>query len=149
MISNHPETVQKDVEKVEFPTFLQQQPTIIFGRNARELLVLACGGSAALSLWQANSGLQQAWGVEGLLLSALLSALPVVLALVLAFATIGARPLEEWVFVLLAYAVAPKLYLYLPLSEARDSEQEGEQGQRNHEHESQQARVAGLGDPYQ
>jgi hypothetical protein len=106
-------TTAEDVEKVEFPTFLEQQPTIILGCASRELLLLACGGSLSLSVWQLLQGAQTTMG--GIVLSLLFCTLPLGLAALLAFVKVGTHFPEQWVFVFLGYACSPKLYVYSPL----------------------------------
>jgi hypothetical protein len=39
------------VQKEEFPTFLNEQPTIIFGRTGRELLIIVCGIVTGYTTW--------------------------------------------------------------------------------------------------
>ena len=45
------------MQKEEFPTFLNEQPTIIFGRTGRELLIIVCGivGASALAAAAADA----------------------------------------------------------------------------------------------
>jgi len=39
------------MNKEEFPTFLNEQPKVIFGRTGRELLIIVLGIIGAYTLW--------------------------------------------------------------------------------------------------
>ncbi len=39
------------MKKEEFPTFLNEQPTVVFGRTTRELLVILVGLTGAYLVW--------------------------------------------------------------------------------------------------
>jgi uncharacterized membrane protein YhaH (DUF805 family) len=102
------------MKKEEFPTFLNEQPTIIFGRTGRELLVitigLACGYLTWVSLGSFIGGHVLASNIaKGVIVAAIL-----VLAVFVSFFKVATRPLEEWAFVWLFYAIIPKIYLYVP-----------------------------------
>jgi PrgI family protein len=101
------------MKKVEFPTFLNEQPTIIFGLNARQILVMICGIIGGYSLWSFITNLLSNLGWH--IACAVLGACVFLLSIVVAMASIGAKPLEEWLFVWLFYAGMPKIYLYKPL----------------------------------
>jgi hypothetical protein len=103
------------MQKEEFPTFLNEQPKIIFGRTGRELLIIVLGIAAAFTLWQSISSLRSEvwWGAICLLVCALLAIASIVFALV----NIANRPLEVWTAAWLAYVLTPKLYLYRQLEE--------------------------------
>jgi hypothetical protein len=113
------------MKKEEFPTFLNEKPTVIFGRTERELLIMACGIVAGYVVWQNLSKLIP--GIAGALLAGVLAAFCVVLSIVDALVSIGGRPLEEWFFCWLFYVLVPKVYLYKPLEE--DAEQVGSEPQ--------------------
>lgn len=114
------------MKKEEFPTFLNEQPTVIFGRTTRELLIISIGLAGGYLIWLDISGPGLAlailkWGV---------AALPVILSLLVAFVKVATRPLEEWAVIGFSYLVLPKVYLYFPGAEdtqlERDQvEQEG------------------------
>jgi hypothetical protein len=108
------------VKKEEFPTFLNEQPTVIFGRTGRELLIIVCGIVAAYSVW-ANLK-DTVGGVGGQVLSGFLAALIVIIALVIALTNIASRPLEEWIVVWLTYAVMPRVYMYQQPEEEIDED---------------------------
>jgi hypothetical protein len=108
------------VKKEEFPTFLNEQPTIIFGRTGRELLIIVCGIVAAYSVWaNVNDSMKS---IGGQVLSGFLAAVIVIIALVIALTNIGSRPLEEWIVVWLTYVVMPRVYMYQPLEEEIDED---------------------------
>jgi hypothetical protein len=107
------------MQKQEFPTFLNEQPTVIFGRTGRELLIMACGCVAGYNLWQKISPLIPAAWWE--ILSVILAALLVLISIIVALVPIASRPLEEWLICWALYTFMPKLYLYKPLeTEAED-----------------------------
>jgi hypothetical protein len=103
------------MKKEEFPTFLNEKPTVIFGRTERELLIIACGIVLGYTLWQRVSKLIPGFG--GILLGIVLAALCVVLAFIDALVSVAGRTLDEWFFCWLFYMVVPKVYLYRPLEE--------------------------------
>lgn len=100
------------MKKEEFPTFLNEQPTIIFGRTGRELLIIACGLVLGFRVWGDMSTLLP--GFAGTLLSILLTSIVVIASLVLALVKIGYRPLEEWIFSWFIFIASPKVYMYRP-----------------------------------
>lgn len=102
-------------KKEEFPTFLNEQPTIIFGRTARELLVIVVGIVLAYLIWSNISGIRSDVGWQ--ILTWTLTIVPVLLSLLVALVPVGDRPLEEWFFVWLLYIGAPKVYIYKPAEE--------------------------------
>lgn len=111
------------MKKEEFPTFLNEQPTVVFGRTTRELLVILVGLTGAYLVWT-NFG---AFFLPGsdigvLIIKGLLSAVPLIGSLVVAFVKIASRPLEEWAAVGLFYLLTPKVYLYMPLEEPGENE---------------------------
>ena len=103
------------MKKEEFPTFLNEQPTVVFGRTGRELLILASGLSAGYSIWQNIS--KTVVGPGGIVLGIAIAAIPVIIAAVVALVSIAGRPLEEWFFVSVLYAFMPKLFIYIQIEE--------------------------------
>src|SRR5690242_16011280 len=103
------------MKKEEFPTFLNEQPTVVFGRTARELLFIACSIVVAWNIWQVTDSVLGNPGA--LFLRITLAVLPAILGIILALVYVGYRPLEEWLFVWLLYAFTPKIFLYKPLEE--------------------------------
>ena len=118
------------MKKEEFPTFLNEQPTIIFGRTGRELLIIICGIVGAYTSWSSVKGAVP--GIGGGLLSWFIAIVIVVSSLVIALTNIGSRPLEEWVVVWLTYVVMPRVYMYQPLEEEIDEEQSDEKNDSQH-----------------
>lgn len=100
------------MKKEEFPTFLNEQPTIVFGRTGRELLLIACGIILGYRVWGDVSHLLS--GFVGNFLGILLAIIIGILFLVLALLKIGYRPLEEWVFAWFLFIATPRVYLYRP-----------------------------------
>ncbi len=109
-------------KKEEFTTFLNEQPTIIFGRTGRQLLIIVIGIVGATLLWSYIEGFQSSIGWQ--VLSGALAAIPVLLSLVIALIPIASRGMEEWVFVWLLYAVMPRIYLYVPVEEEVEASDE-------------------------
>jgi hypothetical protein len=119
------------MKKEEFPTFLNEQPTIVFGRTGRELLIIVCGLFAGFRMWGDLSVLLP--GVAGNVLGIVLCGAIIVAFLVLALVKAGYRHLEEWLFAWLLFATGPKVYLYKPVVldvELLEEEQEMEQAVR-------------------
>jgi hypothetical protein len=105
------------MKKEEFPTFLNEQPTVVFGRTTRELLIITIGIACGYLLWQ-NITVPAPLGSVGLnILKVICIALIAVLTLSVAFVKIATRPLEEWAIIGFSYVVIPKVYLYLPQEE--------------------------------
>ncbi|HTK08593.1 MAG TPA: hypothetical protein VL485_15605 [Ktedonobacteraceae bacterium] len=113
------------MKKEEFPTFLNEQPTVIFGRTGRELLIIACGLFAAYRVWDKVSNLLPSVG--GSLLAAFLVIMIVIGSLVLALLKVGYRHLEEWVFTWLFFVSMPRVYLYKPWEDEVAYEMESEE----------------------
>lgn len=123
------------MHKEEFPTFLNEQPKIIFGRTGRELLLIVLGVAAAYAFWQGLSGLLPDgwWQPFCLLISALL----LIASAIFASIHVGNRSLEEWAAAWISYVLTPKVYLYQQLDdEAAGTEQQqvAEQQQQEPEH---------------
>jgi len=119
------------MKKEEFPTFLNEQPTVIFGRTARELLIISCGLVGAYVVWVRVGGLLP--GLSGSVLGIMLALIVVVGAFVVALVSVASRSLEEWFFCWLTFVMIPKLYLYRPLEEDIGSSmgEEGVGGENN------------------
>jgi hypothetical protein len=103
------------MKKEEFPTFLNEQPTIIFGRTGRELLIIVCGLVLSLRIWGDMSNLLP--GFAGSFLGILLAIIIVIAFLVLALVKVGYRPPEEWIFAWFIFIASPKVYMYKPWEE--------------------------------
>jgi hypothetical protein len=109
------------MKKEEFPTFLNEQPTVVFGRTTRELLVILIGLTGAYLVWT-NMGLFLGSGIGALLIKGLFSTVPVIGSIIVAFIKIASRPLEEWAAIGVFYFLTPKVYLYMPLEELGESD---------------------------
>ncbi|BCL80635.1 hypothetical protein ccbrp13_31000 [Ktedonobacteria bacterium brp13] len=108
------------MKKEEFPTFLNEQPTVVLGRTSRELLIMLCGCVAGYVLYEYIGDLSASalWGI----LSIVISCIPAVLAIAVALIYIGKRPLEEWFAAWAVYALSPKIYLYKPIMDSPKDE---------------------------
>jgi hypothetical protein len=109
------------MKKEEFPTFLNEQPTVVFGRTTRELLVILIGLTGAYVVWT-NMGLFLGSDIGALVIKGLFSTVPVIGSLIVAFVKIASRPLEEWAAIGVFYFLTPKVYLYMPLEEPGESD---------------------------
>jgi hypothetical protein len=110
------------MKKEEFPTFLNEQPTVVFGRTTRELLVILVGLTGAYLVWT-NVGLVLTGPDIGIaIIKGLLATAPVIGSIVVAFVKIAARPLEEWAAIGVFYFLTPKVYLYMPLEDTGENE---------------------------
>jgi hypothetical protein len=112
------------MKKEEFPTFLNEQPTVVFGRTTRELLIIAVGLASGYLCWQ-HINLDNVF--LAVILRVICITLCVGLAVIVAFVKVSTRPLEEWAIVGFSYLVLPKVYLYIPPEEERGGEVEEEQ----------------------
>jgi|SRR5437899_6268221 hypothetical protein len=110
------------MKKEEFPTFLNEQPTVVFGRTTRELLVILVGLTGAYLVWTNLGSFLPGSDIGVLLIKGLFSTVPLVGSLIVAFVKIASRPLEEWAAIGVFYFLTPKVYLYMPLEEAGESE---------------------------
>jgi Flp pilus assembly protein TadB len=108
------------VQKEEFPTFLNEQPTIMFGRTMRELLVITIGCTLAYVSWQDLSGLS--FGAGTVIIRVIIAAILIVLSIIVALIKVAGRPLEDWAFVLVFYFLTPKVYIYMQQQEKEDSD---------------------------
>ncbi len=91
-----------ELESIEVPLLLKQEPTILFGMTGRQVLVMVCGLAIGFSLWQSLSFFQS---LVGIIFLVCLCGIPAVLV---AFLKIGTRPLEQWVFIVLAWMLVPE-----------------------------------------
>jgi hypothetical protein len=115
------------MKKEEFPTFLNEQPTIIFGRTGRELLVITIGLACGFLTWTGLGTFIGGNVVISDIVKAILVGAIVVCAAIVAFIKVATRPLEEWAFVWLFYAIIPKVYLYIPEEVSMSFETQGAQ----------------------
>jgi len=116
------------MKKEEFPTFLNEQPTIIFGRTGRELLIMVCGAILSYKVWDDVHALLP--NLAGLLLGILLAVIILLFFIVLALVKVGYRPLEEWIFSWFIFVAIPKVYIYKPWEENVEYQDGGEGDER-------------------
>ena len=110
------------MKKEEFPTFLNEQPTVVFGRTTRELLVILVGLTGAYLVWTNVGNLLTGSDVGVIVIKGLFAAVPLIGSLIVAFVKIASRPLEEWAAIGVFYFLTPKVYLYMPLEEPGENE---------------------------
>jgi len=108
------------MKKEEFPTFLNEQPTIIFNRTGRELLIITIGLAVAYVVWGDLGhwipGSSLALGI----LKGLIASIFALAGVIIAFIKVASRPLEEWAFIGLFYLLIPKVYIYMSTEESVD-----------------------------
>src|SRR5438445_162583 len=73
------------MKKEEFPTFLNEQPTVVFGRTTRELLVILVGLTGAYLVWTNLGSFLPGSDIGVLLIKGLFSTVPLVGSLIVAF----------------------------------------------------------------
>jgi hypothetical protein len=110
------------MKKEEFPTFLNEQPTVVFGRTTRELLVILVGLTGAYLVWTNIGNLLTGPDVGVMVIKGLFAVIPLIGSLIVAFVKIASRPLEEWAAIGVFYFLTPKVYLYMPLEEPGENE---------------------------
>ena len=110
------------MKKEEFPTFLNEQPTVVFGRTTRELLVILVGLTGAYLVWTNIGALIQEPDLGVMIIKGLFATVPLIGSLIVAFVKIASRPLEEWAAIGVFYFLTPKVYLYMPLEEPGENE---------------------------
>jgi hypothetical protein len=110
------------MKKEEFPTFLNEQPTVVFGRTTRELLVILVGLTGAYLVWSNLGALMPGSDIGVIFIKGLFAIVPLIGSIVVAFVKIASRPLEEWAAIGVFYFLTPKVYLYMPLEEPRENE---------------------------
>jgi ABC-type nitrate/sulfonate/bicarbonate transport system permease component len=118
------------MKKEEFPTFLNEQPTIIFGRTGRELLVVAIGLGLAYVSWIRLGMLMHGNEIAIDSIKVIIAAIFVLSSVGVAFIKVATRPLEEWAFVWLFYTIVPKVYIYTPTEVNELTEKSGNAAMR-------------------
>ncbi len=118
------------MQKEEFPTFLNEQPVIIFGRTGRELMVMAIGASLAYLLWLDLDKVLGRVSLGEMVIKGIICAAVIILSLIVALVNVAGRPLEEWATVGVLYFLMPKVYLYMPMEETEAEEGEKEKGRK-------------------
>ena len=110
------------MKKEEFPTFLNEQPTVVFGRTTRELLIILIGLTGAYLVWTNVGALIPGPDIGVMFIKGLLAIVPLIGSILVAFVKIASRPLEEWAAIGIFYFLTPKVYLYMPLEEPAEEE---------------------------
>ncbi len=110
------------MKKEEFPTFLNEQPTVVFGRTTRELLIILIGLTGAYLVWTNVGALIPGPDIGVMFIKGLLAIVPLIGSILVAFVKIASRPLEEWAAIGVFYFLTPKVYLYIPLEEPAEEE---------------------------
>lgn len=118
------------MKKEEFATYLNEQPSIIFGRTGRELMVIAIGLSISYLVWGRLNAVLPSANVGGLIIKIAASAIPGIIGLIVALTKIASRPLEEWAFIGLFYVLIPKVYIYMPIDVEESGEKEDDTKQK-------------------
>jgi hypothetical protein len=102
------------MKKEEFPTFLNEQPTVVFGRTTRELLIIVIGLSSGYLFWNFLQSIIHSMAIGAVVLKGSLAAIPIILSLIVALVKIATLHLEEWAVIGLSYLVIPKVFYYMP-----------------------------------
>jgi hypothetical protein len=110
------------MKKEEFPTFLNEQPTVVFGRTSRELLVILVGLTGAYLVWTNLGALIPGSDIGVMFIKGLFAIVPLIGSIIVALVKIASRPLEEWAAIGIFYFLTPKVYLYMPLEESAENE---------------------------
>jgi hypothetical protein len=102
--------------RYQIPTRLQTEDTVLtigsLALTMRQSLILFCGGCVALPCWNGLKPLLSGWGIVGFLLHLVLTAIPLLLALVIALTRLRGRYLEHWAIILWRYWHLPKYLIW-------------------------------------
>ncbi len=102
--------------RYQIPTRLQTEDTVLtiggLALTMRQSLILFLGSCVALLCWHALSPLLQGWGGVGFVLHLVLTAVPILLAFVLAMTRLRGRSLELWAIILWRYWHLPKYVIW-------------------------------------
>ena len=110
------------MKKIEFPTFLNEQPTVVFGRTMRELMVILIGLGCTYAVWTNLSTMFRGAGFAIFLINILCVSIILTATVIVALVKIASRPLEEWALVSFFYYCTPKIFLYMPLHDDKSSD---------------------------
>jgi hypothetical protein len=103
-------------QRYQIPTRLQTEDTVLtvggLALTMRQSFILFLGGCLALICWHALDPLFLRWGGIGFVLHLVLTALPIVLALLLAMTRLHGRSLERWAIILWRYGQLPKAVIW-------------------------------------
>lgn len=102
--------------RYQIPTRLQTEDTVLtigsLALTMRQSLILFCGGCVALPCWNGLKPLLAGWGIVGFLLHLALTAIPILLALIIALTRLRGRYLEHWAIILWRYWHLPKYLIW-------------------------------------
>jgi hypothetical protein len=105
------------MKKEEFPTFLNEQPTVAFGRTTRELILILLGVSLAYLVWLLMGHIIPGDDLAARIMKGTVAAIPLAGLITVAFVQIASRPLEIWGIIGLMYFFTPKVFTYDPTEE--------------------------------
>ncbi len=105
------------MEREEFPTFLNEQPTVVFGRTTRELLIILIGLTLCYITWAMVGAIIPGSDISVNIVKGACALIPLSGSLVVALGNFGSRRLEEWAAIGIFYLLTPKVYTYMPLEE--------------------------------
>jgi hypothetical protein len=114
-------------QRYQIPTRLQTEDTVLtiggLALTMRQSLILFLGGCLALPCWHALKPLFLGWEGVGLIVRLVLTAVPILLAFIIAMTRLHGRSLEQWAIVLWRYWHLPKEVLWHATSfEASDTQ---------------------------
>lgn len=98
------------------PVHLETKDTLVFGLTAKQVMVLSLGITLAYAVYSSLPA-------GSLLLlggSLLVAAVPIVLALLVAFVRPAGQGLDAWAMIWLLFVFSPKTYLWEPLADDDD-----------------------------
>lgn len=110
------------MKKEEFPTFLNEQPTVAFGRTTRELLLILLGLTLAYLVWVLLGRVIPGDDFGSRIVKGLFAVIPLSAMLAVAFVQIASRPLEIWGLIGVMYFFTPKVFTYDPTEELEQAE---------------------------
>jgi len=103
-------------QRTQIPTRLQTEDTVLtiggLALTMRQSLILFLGGCVALACWHALKPPFEGWGGVGFVLRLIVTALPVLLALILALTRLQGRSFEQWAIILWRYWCLPKYLIW-------------------------------------
>jgi len=105
------------MKKEEFPTFLNEQPTVAFGRTTRELVLVLLGVSLTYLAWLLLGHIIPGDDLAARIVKGIIAAIPLAGLITVAFVQVASRPLEIWGVVGMMYFFTPKVFTYDPTEE--------------------------------
>lgn len=91
----------------EIPTHLDVEDRAFYGLTIRQVMYLTAGAAGGYELWNQ-------WPALPLVIRVSLAVPPILLALIVALVRPHGRSLDEWFFVALHHAAAPKISVWQP-----------------------------------